>query len=79
VEEEDYTTLQVLIRTLWQVMASMHYSSPFEVAAVCGYPPREERWILLPKIIKDELKLISLKLVYSFVLALNQLCTKPCT
>ena len=42
-EEEDCATLQAHIRTLKQEAASMHYSSPFEVAAMCDYPPREER------------------------------------
>ena len=42
-EEEDYATLQAYIRTLKQEVASMHYSSTFEVAALCDYPPKEER------------------------------------
>jgi len=53
VEEEDCATLQAYIRTLKQEVASMRYSSPFEVATVCDYPPREERRLLLPKVIKD--------------------------
>ena len=78
-EEEDYATLQAYIRTLKQEVASMHYSSAFEVAALCDYPPKEERWILLPKIIMNSPKFIILKLVYSLVLVLIRFCTKPCT
>ena len=45
-EEEDYATLQALIRRLGQELANLHSSPYFEVEAMCCFLPWVENFTL---------------------------------
>ena len=78
-EEEDYATLQALIRTLGQELANLHSSPYFEVEAMCCFLPWVKNFTLAAYDHQGKLKLNILRLLHSFDLVFFRLYAEPCT